>query len=311
MSDITRKDFNFLSADGIHNINCFAIYPKTPKAILQIEHGVAEHIERYVAFAEKMAKQGFAVFADDHLGHGKSFIQDEEKCWFADKDGWRLICKDVLKLREFATEMFSGIPVILMGHSMGSFIARTVAIDNSQLIDALVLSGTGHQSGLIIRLGKTVARIEKWRLGSSKGKSGLIENLAFGAYNKKFAPNRTTHDWISRDEKEVDKYIADPLSGSNVTIGLFYDMLSGLDYIRRPENVGKIRKDLPIYIFSGDKDPVGDMSKGVKTVYDVYKKCGIEDVTLKLYPEGRHELLNGPDREKVTAELTEWLNNKI
>lgn len=311
MSNISRKDFTFLSSDAVHNINCFAIYPDNPKAILQIEHGVAEHIERYVPFAEKMAEQGFAVFADDHLGHGKSFTNQDEMCWFAENDGWHLICEDVVKLRKIATDMFPEIPFILMGHSMGSFIARTVAIDHSDLIDALVLSGTGHQSGLIIGLGKTVARFEKGRLGTSKGRSNIIENLAFGAYNKKFAPNRTTHDWLSRDEKEVDKYIADPLSGSNVSVGLFYDMLSGLDYIRRPKNISKIRKDLPIYIFSGDKDPVGDMGKGVKTVYNLYLGSEIKDVSLKLYPEGRHELLNGPDREQVTVELTNWLNNKI
>ena len=311
MSNITRKDFTFISSDGIHNINCFAIYPESPKAILQIEHGVAEHIERYVSFANKMAESGFAVFADDHLGHGKTISQNDEMCWFSETDGWKHVCDDVVKLRLIATEMFPNIPFVLMGHSMGSFIARTVAINYSDLIDALVLSGTGHQDGLIIKLGKMVASIEKARNGGSKGKSPIIESLAFGAYNKKFAPNRTTHDWLTRDEKEVDKYIADSLCGMSVTIGLFEDMLTGFDYIRMPDNVSKIRKDLPIYMLSGDKDPVGDMSKGVITVYNLYKKCGIDDVTLKLYKDGRHELLNGPDREIVINELTEWLNTKI
>ena len=311
MRNILRKDFTFPSSDGLHNINCFAIYPKSPKAILQIEHGVAEHIERYVPFAEKMAQSGFAVFADDHLGHGKTISDKSEICWFAENDGWKYVCDDVVKLRMVATEMFPNIPFVLMGHSMGSFIVRTVAIDHSDIIDALVISGTGHQDGLIIKLGKMVASVEKARNGGSKGKSPLIETLAFGAYNKKFAPNRTTHDWLSRDDEEVDKYIADSKCGMSVTIGLFDDMLTGFDYIRKPANISIIRKDLPIYIFSGDKDPVGDMSKGVITVYNLYKKCGIDDVTLKLYKDGRHELLNGPDREIVINDLTEWLNTKI
>lgn len=310
MSNITRKDFKFLSNDGIHNVNCFAIYPECPKAILQIEHGVAEHIERYVPFAEKMAEKGFAVFADDHLGHGKTVNSREELCWFSERNGWELICQDVLKLRSIATEMFEDIPFVLMGHSMGSFMVRTVAMENSNLIDALIISGTGHQSGLIIKLGKMVANLEKSMIGS-KGISNLVDGMAFGAYNKKFSPNRTKFDWLSRDEKEVDKYIADDLSGNKATVGLFYDMLCGLDVIRKPQNVSKIRKDLPIYMFSGDKDPVGDMGKGTKTVYNLYKACGILDVTLNLYPEGRHELLNGPDRELVIKDLTDWLNTKI
>lgn len=311
MSNITRKDFKFLSSDGIHNINCFAIYPESPKAILQIEHGVAEHIERYVAFAEKMAQHGFAVFADDHLGHGKTASNSDELCWFSETDGWKHICDDVIKLREYATNMFGGIPFVLMGHSMGSFMVRTVAIDHSDLIDALIISGTGHQGGLIIKLGKMVASIEKARNGGSKGKSPLIENLAFGAYNKNFSPNRTTHDWLTRDNDEVDKYIADSLCGMSVTVGLFSDMLTGFDYIRKPKNVSKIRKDLPVYMFSGDKDPVGDMTKGVKTVYELYRDCGIKDVELKLYPQGRHEMLNGPDREQVINDLKKWLDTKI
>ncbi len=310
MANITRTDFSFLSSDKIHNIDCFRVAGEKPKAILIIEHGIAEHKERYVKFAEIMVENGYAVFADDHLGHGKSVNSPDELVWFAEKDGWNSVCFDVVTLISKAKEEYPDLPIILMGHSMGSFIARTVAIKHSDMIDILVLSGTGHQSGMIIKAGSLIAKTEKKKKGS-KGKSELIENLAFGAYNKKFAPNRTTHDWLSRDNAEVDKYIADPLSGNPTSIGIFLDMLSGLDFIRKPKNIEKIRKDLPIYMLSGDKDPVGGMSKGVKTVYRLYKKCGMENVTLKLYREGRHELLNGPDRDLVIKELNEWLEKEL
>ncbi len=310
MLNIVRDDFKFLSNDKKNKISCFCIAPKNPKAIIQIEHGIVEHKERYVKFAEEMANLGYAVFADDHLGHGWTAKKDDV-AWFSEKDGWKTVCQDILTLREKAVKKYPNIPFVLMGHSMGSFLARTVAIDNSEMIDLLVLSGTGEQPPLIITLGKFVAKFEKLRLGSSKGISKLVVNLAFGAYNKPFKPNRTEYDWLSRDNQTVDKYLKDKKSGMAPTVGLFYDMLWGLGYIGKMKNVEKVRKDLPIYLFSGDHDPVGNMGKGVRKVTDKLLSAGIQDVTLKLYENGRHEMLNGPDREKVIEELTSWLDEKI
>lgn len=305
------KEYNtFSSSDGVHHIHYFCIAPEKPKAIIQIEHGVAEHIERYVTFATKLAEQGYAVFADDHLGHGKSVASEDELVWFAEKDGWQLVCEDVWKLHDIAVERFPGIPYVLMGHSMGSFMVRTVAIEHSEQIDGLIISGTGHQSAPIIGAGKVACAIEKLRMGS-KGRSKLVNNIAFGSYNKAFKPNRTTHDWLTRDEREVDKYIKDPLCGVDAAVGLFGDMLTGLNFIRKSKNIRKMRRDLPIYMFSGDKDPVGDMGKGVQMVYVLFKANGLADVTLRLYKDGRHEMLNGPDRKLVAKELVKWLDEKI
>lgn len=306
-----KKEYGkFLSNDGIHQINYFCVFPEKPKAIVQIEHGIAEHIERYNDIAFALADAGYVVFADDHLGHGKSVGTEDEICWFSEKDGWHYVCEDVWKLRNIALERFQNVPFILMGHSMGSFIARTVAIEHSMDIDALVLSGTGYQPGLMIAGGKLISGIEKLFIGS-KGKSKVIDAVEFSGYRKAFAPNRTNYDWLTRDEKIVDAYVADPLCGCEVSVGLFRDMLSGLDFIRKPKNISKIRKDLPIYMFSGAKDPVGQMSKGVKKVYDMYKAAGIKDVSLKLYEDGRHEMLNGPDKLKVTEDLVNWLENIV
>lgn len=308
--DIKKEYGKFCSNDGIHSINYFMVYPENPKAIVQIEHGIAEHIERYNEIAYALAEHGFAVFADDHLGHGKSAEKDEERCWFADKNGWQIVCDDVWTLKNIACEKFPEVPYVLMGHSMGSFIARTVAISHSNDIDALVISGTGYQPGFMIAGGKLISGIEQLFIGT-KGKSKVIDAVEFSGYRKAFAPNRTNYDWLTRDERIVDKYIADPLCGVDVSVGLFRDMLSGLDIIRKPDNIAKIRKDLPIYMFSGTKDPVGQMGKGVRQVFDLYKNAGIEDVTLKLYEGGRHEMLNGPDKNLVTKELIEWLDEKI
>lgn len=305
--NIKKEYGSFLSSDGIHNINYFCIYPKEVKAIVQIEHGIAEHIERYNEIAYSLAEHGYAVFADDHLGHGKSVNSEDEICWFADKDGWKLICEDVWTLRNIAKERFKDIPYALLGHSMGSFIARTVAVKHSKDIDALILSGTGYKSDIIIAAGKLVSGIEKLFIGS-KGKSRAIEAFEFNAYRKAFLPKRTNFDWLCRDERVVDDYLSDPLCGGEVSVGLFRDMLSGINIVGHKKYVSEIRKDLPIYMFSGDSDPVGNMSKGVRKVADLYKCVGIENVTLKLYEHGRHEMLNGPDKLRVTEELTAWLD---
>lgn len=305
--DIKKEYGSFLSNDGKHKINYFYVSPENPKAIVQIEHGIAEHIERYNDFAYALAAAGYAVFADDHLGHGKSIETEDEICWFADKNGWQIVCDDVWSLHDIAKEKFPECPYILMGHSMGSFIARTVVVYHSDEIDALVLSGTGYQPGFMIAGGKFITAIEKLFIGA-KGKSKVIDAVEFSGYRKAFAPNRTDYDWLSRDEKTVDAYVEDPLCGCAVSVGLFRDMLSGLDFIRKPCNVSEIRKELPIYMFSGTKDPVGQMTKGVKKVYELYKSVGVEDVTLKLYENGRHEMLNGPDKQMVTEDLVTWLN---
>lgn len=308
--NIKKEYGRFLSSDGVHKINYFCVYPEAVKAIVQIEHGIAEHIERYNEIAYKLAEAGYAVFADDHLGHGKSVDKEDEICWFTYKNGWEKVCSDVGKLMSIAKEKFPDIPFILMGHSMGSFIVRTFAVKHSKDLDALIISGTGYQPGFMIAGGKLISGIEKLFIGS-KGKSKVIDAVEFNGYRKAFAPNRTNYDWLTRDEKVVDAYIADPLCGCDVSVGLFRDMLSGLDIIRKPKNVAGIRKDLPIYMFSGTKDPVGQMSAGVKKVYEMYKATGIIDVTLRLYEDGRHEMLNGPDKEKVTEELVAWLDKTI
>lgn len=305
---ITEREIHYTSADGKSRVNAFGIYPAQPRLILQIVHGIAEHIDRYLPFAKQLAEAGIAVFAEDHLGHGKTAADDSALGWFAEQDGWDTVCKDIGQLSRIAREQFPGIPFILFGHSMGSFLSRTIALDHSKELDGLVLSGTGWQPGVMIRLGRTVARLEAKRLGSPYQQSERIDRLAFSAYNKKFAPVQTDFDWLTNDPAEIEKYIQDDRCGFAPSPSLFLDMLDGLDRIRRPENLKKIRKDLPVYLFSGDHDPVGDMGKGVRKVYRAYLAAGLTNVELKLYPNGRHELLNDRFRDEVRDDLLDWLN---
>lgn len=308
---ITTDKITYPSCDGINTVFGFAVYPENPKIILQIAHGIAEHSARYFEFAKALAQRGIAVFAEDHLGHGETANAKEKLGWFAKENGWQKVITDILTLKQIAKEKFPNTPYVLMGHSMGSFLARHIAILKSNEIDALVLSGTGNQSPPVIALGKVAAKFEGLRLGSANKGSELINSLAFSAYNKKFAPNKTPYDWLSNDLAEVEKYVLDEKCGFLPTPSIFYDMLTGLSVIGKKCEVKKVKKDLPILIFSGDKDPVGAMGKGVKTVYELYKKAGLEKVTLKLYEGGRHELLNDSYKDEVITDLLNWLDENL
>lgn len=308
---LTSEKITYPSSDGINTVSGFALYPENPKMILQIVHGIAEHSARYLDFANSLAEMGIAVFAEDHLGHGETANAKEKLGWFAESGGWQKVIDDVLTLKGIAKEKFPNIPYVLMGHSMGSFLARHIAIQKSNEIDALVLSGTGNQAPPIIALGKIAAKFEGLRLGSPNKGSELINTLAFAAYNKKFAPNKTPYDWLSNDLAEIEKYVLDEKCGFLPTPSIFYDMLTGLSVIGKKSEVEKVKKDLPILIFSGDKDPVGAMGKGVKKVYELYKKAGAQNVTLKLYEGGRHELLNDSYKDEVITDLINWLDENI
>ncbi len=217
---------------------------------------------------------------------------------------------DLHRLRELEGEKYPGIPYFLYGHSMGSFLTRTYLIQYPGTVSGAILSGTGQESPLTIFFGKTIARHEAKKLGRD-GVSPVIDRLSLGAYNKKFAPNRTAVDWISSDEAVADAYVADPLCGIPSSIGLFLDMMDGLTYIASKGNLAYMDKTTPIYLFSGEKDPVGGMGRGVKTVYGLFQNAGCSDITLKLYPAGRHEMHNEPNHNEVFADLLAWLERHI
>ena len=276
------------------------------RGVVQIAHGVAEYAARYTPFARYLCDHGFVVVANDHLGHGQSVIEGCPMVYLGEQDGWWHMVDDMEQLRKRTAKVFSGKPYFLFGHSMGSFLARTHLIRYPGMLDGCVICGTGHQSAVMVSGGKLIADKEIKRLGR-KAYSVKADQLAFGAYNKRFAPNRTQFDWLSVNEANVDAYIADPLCGGKTTLGLFRDMLDGLSYITKQSNINKMDKELPVYFISGDQDPVGDMGKGVQKAHECFKKAGIRDLSIKLYHGLRHEILNETGKQYVYRDVLDWL----
>lgn len=302
------SEFFFPSSDGktLIHVNQWTPSERRILGVVQIAHGVAEYGARYAPFARFLCGHGFVVVANDHLGHGQSLIPGGPMVYLGEKDGWWNVVDDMECLRSRVAKVFPDRPYFLFGHSMGSFLSRTHLIRYPGRLDGCILCGTGHQSPALIAGGKLIADREIRRLGK-KAFSARADDLAFGAYNKAFAPTRTRFDWVSASEENVDAYIADPLCGGDTTLGLFRDMLDGLSYITRQSNMDKMDADLPVFFIAGDQDPVGDMGKGVRKAHDCFKKAGIRDLSIKLYHGLRHEILNESSRQYVYRDVLDWL----
>lgn len=306
-----RREFTFLSGDGIHPVHGAAWYPQgEPRGVVQLVHGISEYILRYDPFARFLAKHGFVVVGHDHLGHGKTARDPSEYGFLAPKGGWDLLAGDVRTLRVETGERFPGLPYFLLGHSMGSFVARTYLIRWPGTLDGCILSGTGQESASLIALGKVLCTLIA-RVRGPQTVSGLVTALSLGAYNRQFRPNRTDADWISRDEGVVDAYMADPLCTFFPTVGMTRDMMEGLQFIARPDQLSRMDPDTPVYFFSGDRDPVGGNGKGVEKVAAWFRQAGVREVTVRLYPEGRHEMLNERNRQEVYADVLAWLEGHL
>ena len=273
-----------------------------PKAIIQIVHGMAEHIARYERMAKALNEAGFLVCGRNHRGHGP-----EAKLlgYFADEQGWDAILNDAHEVSLDIKKQYPGVPFILLGHSMGSFLAREYALRYGKELDGLILSGTGFYPKALCASGRMLAK-----LAPKKKPANFVNNIAFAGNNKPFAPGRTGFEWLSRDEKEVDKYVADPLCGFCFTGSAFSDFFGGLLALTDESRLSSMPKDLPVYFMSGDRDPVGQMGEGVRQVAEQFKKAGMRDITVKLYPDARHELFNELNRDEVTADLIQWLEKE-
>lgn len=300
-----------LASRDSHMIALYSWRPAgTPRAQLLVAHGMAEHGARYAALGEYLATNGIAVYALDHRGHGRSIAREQDAGHFADHEGWVKVVGDLNSVISELKRRQSGTPLLLLGHSMGSFISQAWTIAHGSAIDALLLSGSNYGSTFEYRAGRQVARFEKWRLGA-RGKSALLDFLSFGAFNKAFRPNRTAYDWLSRDTNEVDKYVADPLCGFRVSNQLWIDLLGGLIDISDTKNLAHIPPGLPVYIFGGDHDPVGKHGKGLPKLAEKLREAGLGKVTVKLYEGGRHEMLNETNRDEVFADLAAWIEQQL
>ena len=301
------ETFTFLSADQKTTIHVRGFLPPGEvRCWVQVAHGVAEHKERYDAFLQFLAEQGIAAFANDHLGHGQSVYEEADRGFFTEKDGWNTLVRDMKTLHDLLTQRFPGLPRVLFGHSMGSFLGRTYVIQYPDDFSAAIFCGTGQQSPLLVALGRCIAGLTA-RCRGVRCHSESLQNIVFGGYNKRIPHPRTPYDWLSCSEANVDAYLADPLCGGISSVGLFRDMLWGIHFLSDKKNIRKIRKDLPILLIAGAQDPVGDYGKGPSLACDLYRAAGIRDVSLKLYEGDRHELLNEGDRDQVFWDLLSWM----
>lgn len=286
-----KKEFTFKSNSGLADIHCASYLPENGevKAVIQIAHGMAEHLERYEAFAEELCKNGVAVYINDHLGHGLSVASKSELGYFGEKDGWKNFVEDCHNLMEIAKSENPGKPYIFFGHSMGSFVARAFSAKYADEINAAVYCGTAGPNPAA-GAGKMVANLII-KLKGDHYKSKLIDKMAFGTYNSKFE-QRTAFDWLSRDNFQVDKYIADEYCGFLFTAAGYRDLFSLLAYVSSKEWFEGLSKELPVLIISGAMDPVCNYSKGIDQVCNMFKAAGKTNVQKILYPDARHEILN-------------------
>ena len=301
--------FTFPSTDGITELHArlWSDSDSAPRAVVQLVHGVSEHISRYDRFARFLVQHGFAVAGHDHLGHGDSLPRGGTPIYFRAKNGWETATDDVHALHLLLRQKYPDIPCFILGHSMGSFLTRTLLIRYPGCVDGAVIMGSGWNSAAAITGGLAVTGL----MAALKGRravSKAVIQLAFGGYNKAFSPNRTAFDWIAADTAAVDAYIADPYCGQDCTIGLFDDMLRGFRLIQNRENLQKMQPDTPILFISGQDDPVGAMGRGAEKCRDAFLNAGVTDVELILCPGLRHEILNEPSApEAADAPILRWL----
>ncbi|NLA87252.1 MAG: alpha/beta hydrolase [Clostridiales bacterium] len=300
------------STDKISRLHVCRWLPddKNVKAVLQLSHGIMEHIGRFDTFARFIANNGFAVVGNSILGHGKSASDEPDIGFIAEKDGWNLAVRDMRLLWENTSSQYPGQPYFLLGHSMSSFLARTFLIRYQSILTGCILSGTGQQASALLNAGLIAAGTERLLFGP-RHKSAHLNHLCFGVYNRRIPCCRTPSDWLTRDHGVVERYMADAVCGFVPSVGLFADMLGGLKYVGRKKNIAKMRKDLPVLLISGAEDPVGDYGIGVKKVYKLFRDAGMSDVTLKLYEGARHEVLNETNKEDVWQDVLGWMKDRI
>ncbi len=280
-----------------------------PKAIVQLVHGMTENSERYDDLAKFLVSKGFVVCAEDHLGHGKTGDASQSFGYFGPYDGLSTVVDDVHSFSLLVREKYPNLPFFLLGHSMGSFIAEEYAARYGKELAGAIFSGTGGPNPAL-GVGLTLCKIA-CKLKGDKNYSKLISGLMFGNYLKKIENPRTVKDWLTHDEKVIDDYLANPYCMFNFTLGGQRDLMLLLKRVTSPEWPKRLPKDLPVYYYAGDEDPVGNYGEGVKEMARRVEEAGVKDVTLKLYPGDRHEVHNELDKDVCYADLDAWLSSHI
>ena len=294
----SRPDIELASYRYVHT---------SPKAMIFIAHGMAEHAQRYFDFAEFLFEHGFSIFLHDHRGHGKT---KGIRGYFAKSDGWSKCVDDIHAHILSIKKTHPDTPIFLFGHSMGSFLSQEYLIRYSSHIDGAILCGSNGSPPPIAKVGTFIAKIEA-KVRGADSPATFSEKISTFEFNKRFQPIRTTQDWLTRDKSEVDKFIADPLSGFPCTTQFWLDMLGGIDEICKPDRQKKVRSDIPLFIISGTMCAVGLFGQGVRNLINAYTQAGLFHLAYTLYPGGRHEILNEINKHEVYDDVLAWLNQQL
>lgn len=309
---IKKEEITYDSRDNETKIHAIRWVPQKGeiKGVLQIVHGMVEHIDRYDDFANYLAEKGFVVVGNDHLGHGGSVKQDADRGYFCKKDGETILVRDVHRLKKLTQKAFPGKPYFILGHSMGSFITRKYIMEYGKGIDGAIIMGTGSKPVHLLKFGVCLTKILS-KIHGERYRSKFINNRAFGSFNNQFSSVRTEHDWLTKDAKQVDAYESDERNNFIFTLNGYETLFKIFIYIQEEENFANVRKDLPVFFMSGADDPVGDHGEGVKKAYELLKRVGYSNLDIKLYKDDRHEILNEFDRDIVYKDLENWIMQQI
>lgn len=301
---------NYFSSCGKGEIRTrYWIPDAAPRGIVQIVHGIVEHIERYDRFASYLNAHGFLVVGHDHMGHGKSISGGSSPGYF--HGGWFAAVQDTVQLLKDTMGQYPDIPYVLFGHSMGSFIVRTVLAQNPDCgLSGAIICGTGWMPNWVLSVGKKTCNAI-CRLSGEEKPNAPLNKAIFGGYNKYIDRPRTEYDWLSRDARQVDAYIADPLCGFTASAGLIRDMLGGMQFVQNIKHLNHMNKQLPVHFIAGSHDPVGNSGKGVLQAADEFQKAGMDKVSCRIYPLSRHEILNEINYLEVFEDILYWLNSVL
>lgn len=307
-----KEEFYYPSRDNHTQIHAVRWIPESeaPMCIVQIVHGMAEYVERYEEFARYLTEHNILVTGEDHLGHGKSIRTDKNPGYFCEQDPATVVVRDVHRLKKITQEKYPGIPYIILGHSMGSFMTRDYISRYGNGINAAIIVGTGLQSELLLKVSGLVANMQRIFKGDNHI-SYFINKCGFGSYNDRIENPRTSKDWLTRDDAVVDAYLMDELCGFTFTVNGFRTLFELIRRAQDHSNIKNIPGELPMFVISGDADPVGEYGKGVKTFVSMLEKAGKTNVEMKLYEGARHEIINELQRDSVYEDIYAWITRVI
>lgn len=306
-----KEEFTIDSRDGIHKLYSVKYLPEgEPKAVVQIVHGMSEYMARYEGFAKFLAERGYVVTGEDHLGHGQSVLEGDTYGYFCSMDPATVLVRDVHRLKKTVQAQYPGVPYVILGHSMGSYILRNYLCRYGTGIQAAIIMGTGMEKKPAVTFVRGLTKCIKLFRGE-KHLSPTLDKLVMGAYNKRIENPRTESDWLSKDEEIVNQYRIDPLCGFPFTVNGYEALFELLNRLYKQENLSKLPTELPVLMVSGEEDPVGAYGEGVKAACESLKASGMKKVELKLYPGDRHEILNESDRQQVMEDIAAWLQSAL